>query len=267
MKGYISYFRTVILSNLQYKAAAIAGLTTQFFWGFLQIFIYEAFYAGRTDGVPMEFGNLVTYVWLQQALFALIYVRHRDSEFADSIKNGSVAYELLRPYNMYTWWYIKCIAKKLAAVSLRCLPVIICACLLPKPYGISAPLSITTFLMFVIVLALGTIVLVGIIMLTQMIAFFTYDDKGINAIIFTIAELLSGLTLPLPLLPQILQKISYFLPFRLIGDLSFRIYSGDIPLSQVGENILMQIIWIAVLIVAGNLILRKATKKVYIQGG
>lgn len=267
MKGYICYFKTMLITNLQYKTAAIAGICTQFFWGFLRIFIYQAFYEGSGQNVPIDFGNLVTYVWLQQALFALIYIRHRSNDVTKSIKNGTVAYELVRPYNLYVWWYIKGIAKKLAMVSLRMLPVIIFAFLLPEPYCLSMPASFSAFLMFMLNLILGALLLVAITSLMQILVFFTYDDTGIYNIFYTIAELLSGLTLPVPLLPGVLQKISYYLPFRLIGDLPFRVYSGDIPLNESIIDLKFQVLWLVILIVFGMILMKKATKKVCIQGG
>lgn len=267
MKGYLSYFKVVMLTGIQYKIAALAGVFTQFFWGFLQIFIYEAFYAGQAGNEPISYAGLVTYVWLQQALYALLYIRYRDPEFMQSIKDGSVAYELLRPYNMYVWWYVKCIAKKLASVSLRFFPIILIAIFLPEPYNLQGPESLASFVLFLTTLTLGTFVLTGIVMLVQMIGFITYDDRGITIIITTIAELLSGLVLPIPLLPQIIQTVTYFLPFRLVGDLSFRIYSGNIPIAEALQNIWFQIFWIIALILIGSAIMKKATKKIYIQGG
>ncbi|MBR5227836.1 MAG: ABC-2 family transporter protein [Clostridia bacterium] len=267
MRGYISYFKTVLLTNLQYKIAALAGLCTQFFWGFLQIFIYEAFYEGVGDNAPIVYGDLVDYVWLQQAFFALIYIRHRDDELANSIKNGQIAYELVRPYNLYFWWYIKCIAKKYASVALRFFPIIFTALLLPEPYNLSSPDSLVAFLLFLLALVLGSLVLTGIIVILQNIMFFTLEDKGINSVINTIAELLAGLILPIPLLPDVLKAIASALPFRLIGDLSFRIYSGNIPIKEATINILFQLLWICILVIVGYLLTKKSTKKLQIQGG
>ena len=165
------------------------------------------------------------------------------------------------------WWYIKGIAKKLAMVSLRMLPVIIFAFLLPEPYCLSMPASFSAFLMFMLNLILGALLLVAITSLMQILVFFTYDDTGIYNIFYTIAELLSGLTLPVPLLPGVLQKISYYLPFRLIGDLPFRVYSGDIPLNESVIDLKFQVLWLVILIVFGMILMKKATKKVCIQGG
>ena len=79
MTGYLSYFKLQIITGLQYKVAAIAGLCTQFFWGFLYVMIYQAFYS-HADNSTINFTELVTYVWLNQAFFALIYIRMKDSD-------------------------------------------------------------------------------------------------------------------------------------------------------------------------------------------
>ena len=44
MKVYVNYFKLRIITFLQYREAAIAGLCTQFFWGMMLIFIYMALY-------------------------------------------------------------------------------------------------------------------------------------------------------------------------------------------------------------------------------
>ena len=154
MIGYLSYFRTQIITGLQYKVAALAGLCTQFFWGFLYVMIYQAFYS-HADNSTINFNELVTYVWLNQAFFALIYIRMKDSDILNSIKTGTVAYELCRPYDLYNWWYIKMIAKKYASVLLRFLPIIVVAFLLPKPYALSLPITPVSFILFLITLLLG----------------------------------------------------------------------------------------------------------------
>ena len=267
MIGYLCYFKVILVTRLQYKVAAAAGIVTQFFWGFLQIFIYEAFYTAQVVDTPISYKSLVVYVWIQQSLLALITIRNKDAEFVQDVKNGNVAYEFLRPYNMYTWWYVKCIAKRVAAAALRCVPIIIVAILLPAPYNLTGPESVASFLLFLTTLFLGIFVLNGILILIQIITLFTYDDKGINSIINTVAELLAGLVLPIPLLPQIIQKVTYFLPFRLIGDLPFRIYSGNIPVKEAITSIGLQAFWIVALILIGKMILKSATKKMYMQGG
>ena len=81
MRGYVSYFKLRCLTNLQYRAAAIAGISTQFFFGLVFILVYLAFYESNTYSVvPMELSNLVSYMWLQQAFYSLVYPYERDQE-------------------------------------------------------------------------------------------------------------------------------------------------------------------------------------------
>ena len=44
VKKYLSFFRLRFCMGLQYRAAALAGIATQFVWGFLEIMVYRAFY-------------------------------------------------------------------------------------------------------------------------------------------------------------------------------------------------------------------------------
>ncbi len=263
---YLSYFKSVLITRLQYKAAAIAGLCTQFFWGFLYCMVYQAFYSHASID-SISFRELICYVWLNQAFLSLIYLRNRDPEIGNSVKEGTVAYELCRPYDLYWWWYLKLIAKKYGAMSLRFIPVLALAFLLPAPYNLTAPISLKAFLLFVVTLFLGSLIVIGINLIIHTIGFFTKEEKGISSIINTFGELIGGLAVPLPLLPNLIINISEYLPFRLIGDLPFRIYSGNIAGNYAIKCIILQIIWIIILFVVGKLVMNKALNKVSIQGG
>ena len=266
MSGYLKYFKTELMMGLQYKAAAISGLCTQVFWGILYCLLYEAFYTHASIGA-ISFKEIICYVWLMQSFFSLIYIRVNDAEILEKIKSGTVAYELCRPYSLYFWWYVRLLSKKYAAVALRCIPVLIIAVILPEPYRLVLPISLEAFGLFVISLILGSFVVVGLCMIIHSITFFTLESKGITSIVCSIGELLSGFAIPVPLLPNILVNVTKYMPFRLIGDASFRIYSGNINIIEAKEIIILQIIWIIILIVSGNLLIKKALKKVCIQGG
>lgn len=266
MKPYLSYFKSELLVGLQYKEAALAGLATQFFWGILYAFVYQAFYSHASTS-SINFRELMCYVWLNQAFFTLIIMTYRDEEIINQIKNGAVAYELCRPYDLYWWWYLKHLSKRYAACFLRFAPVIIFAFLIPKPYNLTLPVSPLAFILFLIALFLGTLIIVSIVMIIQTITFFTYQDKGISSIFYTVGSLLSGLAIPLPLLPTFMIKATKLLPFRLISDLSQRIYSGNIGIEYGLKSIGLQFIWIIILVIIGRIIMNIAISKVSVQGG
>lgn len=207
------------------------------------------------------------YVWLNQAFFYLIIMGLKDQDILEQIKNGGVAYELCRPYDLYWWWYFKHLSKRYAGCLLRCFAVIIVAMLLPAPYNLSLPVSLEAFILFLVTLILGSFLITSICMIINIIAFFTYNEKGISSIIYTIGHLLSGIEIPLPLLPAIMLTLTEFLPFRLISDLSQRVYSGNISITYGLQSVVLQIIWIIILIIVGKSLMKKALSKVSIQGG
>ena len=266
MRAYLSYFKSELMVGLQYRAAALAGLSTQFFWGIILSFIYMSFYS-HASIEDFSIRELMCYVWLNQAFFSLVLPNVKDNRIIEQIKNGCIAYELCRPYDLYWWWYLKLLSKRYSACLLRFLPVLIFACLLPNNYKLVGPISINALILFIITLVLGTLISTGINMIIQSISFFTNEDKGISSIFYTTMALLSGIYIPLPLLPNILNTFNYLLPFRLISDLPYRLYSGSISVDSALINIIMQLAWCIILIIIGRLIMKKVLTVATIQGG
>ena len=133
MISYLSYFKLRFITNLQYRMEAVAGICTQLFFALVYIMIYLAYYESGGNP-PLEWQELVNYLWLQQAFFALIYPFDRETELLNTIKNGNLAYELVRPQDFYFKWYIKMLSKRLVTILLRFMPLLILATLLPYPF-------------------------------------------------------------------------------------------------------------------------------------
>lgn len=266
MKSYLSYFKLRIITNLQYKIEALAGILTQIFFGLIFIMIYLAFYESKGN-TPMNWQELVNYIWLQQAFFALIYPFDREEELLSMIKNGNLAYELIRPQDFYFKWYIKMLAKRLVAILLRFIPLIILAISLKEPFHLSAPYSINNFIIFIVALILGLLLVTSINLLMHILTMFTLDEKGTMTTYNVIAQIFIGGTIPIPFFPTWLKQLAELLPFRFIGDFPFRVYSNSIPLEEGYTLIIGSIIWIIITILLGYLISRVSLRKAVIQGG
>lgn len=267
MKAYYSLFKMRLLKGLSYRVAALAGITTQFFWGFMYIMIFEAFYKSTTNVQPISLRELIQVVWLQQSFLALIVLWFRDNELINLITSGNIAYELCRPLDLYSFWYAKLIAQRLSAALLRCFPIIIIASLLPYPYKFSLPKSAYSFILFLIAMILGLVLVVAISMLIYISIFYTMSGVGSLLIFGVLGEFFSGLAIPVPLMPDALKKIVYLLPFRYTSDLPFRIYAGNIGVKEGLISIGVQFFWIFILVILGKLWMNKALKKIVIQGG
>ncbi len=267
MKKYLSFFRLRFTMGLQYRAAAFAGIATQFAWGFMEIMVFRAFYHADAAAFPMSFSATASYLWLQQAFLALFMAWMMENEIFDSIVNGNIAYELCRPINIYNMWYSRSIANRLSRAVLRCFPILIVAAFLPQPYGIETPASLLHFILFLITLALGLAVTVSFCMMIYMLTFFTISPQGLRMVFTSTVEFFAGAIIPLPFFPEKIQKILELLPFASMQNVALRIYSGSMGNYEMQKAILLQVFWLIAVTIAGKLLCRLAEKRITVQGG
>lgn len=267
MKKYWSLFRIKFTEGLQYRAAALGGIATQFFWGLMEIMIFRAFYASNPNTFPMTMEALASYVWLQQAFLSLYMMWGMERNIFTLIQSGNVAYELCRPLGLYEMWFARAVAFRLSKAVLRCLPILIVAFLLPKPYGLSLPASPTALLWFLASMALSLLVVVAFGMILYMTTFFTLDYIGVWLAANNLTEFLSGGIVPMPFFPPAFLAVAQLLPFASMQNAPFRIYSGDIAGTELFRTIGLQIFWVLALWAFGKLLSRSAIRKTVVQGG
>ena len=122
MKKYLAFFRLRFSMGLQYRAAALAGMATQFVWGAMEILMFRAFYLADKNAFPMTFHATASYVWMQQAFLALFMVWMMENDIFDAITDGNIAYELCRPVDIYPMWFARSLASRFSRAVLRCMP-------------------------------------------------------------------------------------------------------------------------------------------------
>lgn len=265
MSSYLGIFKMQFKGELHYRAKAISGVVTQFFWGLMYIYLYTAFMGkGGMDGFSIK--QMITYVWLGQAFFAMRYV-NTPKQVCHQIENGDICYNFVRPLNLYNQWYASYIGSTLASTLLRFAPILIVASILPASMRMSLPVSVPAFLLFLIALILGMLINGAISLFAVYLTFVTQSSKGSTTFVNAITGVLGGIYIPLPMFPQSIQKVLNLLPFRYISDLPFRIYIGNVDIKSALIQILISLTWLIILVVAGKLLLKNSLKKTVIQGG
>ena len=77
----LEYFAWSSKENSNTERKRFSGITTQLFWGLLQIYLYMAFLNTESvDGFSIT--QMASYIWLGQAFFAMRYIlmgkKHRS---------------------------------------------------------------------------------------------------------------------------------------------------------------------------------------------
>ena len=267
VKKYLSFFRIRFVNGLQYRTAAYAGIATQFAWGTMRILLFRAFYQANPAAFPMDFQALASYVWLEQAFLALFSTWTFDNDIFAMIQNGNIAYELTRPLDLYGMWFTKNLSLRVSRAVLRCFPILIVAAFLPAPYGMALPGDFMCFAAFLITAVLGTCMVVSFVMLVYIATFYTLNPLGVRMIAVSLTDILSGSVLPLPFFPDAVRRVIELTPFGFMINLPLRVYSGDIAGGELIRGVVLQLVWLAVLVLVGKLWMRHSLKKVVVQGG
>lgn len=267
MKKYASFFRLRFTMGLQYRAAAAAGVVTQFFWGAMNILMYRAFYETDPSAFPMTFEATVSYVWLQQAFLCLFAAWLIEHEIFDDIVSGNVVYELCRPIDIYDMWFSRSMANRLSRAVLRCFPILLVAAFLPAPYGVCAPASARHFALFLATCVLGFLVAVAFFMLMYALTFFTISPSGLRILISSVVEFFAGGIIPLPFFPDGVRRVVELLPFASMQNVPLLVYSGSLTRAQTIRAVGLQAFWLVALVAAGKALCALAMKKMTLQGG
>lgn len=270
MRPYLAIVGARFRTLLQYRAAALAGLWTQIFFGFVLIMVYEAFYRSSDAPPPLPFPRLVSYVWLGQALLALL-PWNADPEVRAMVRSGAVAYELCRPVDLYALWYARALAWRTAPTLLRAAPMVLVAMAALPALGLPewrlAPPGALAGLGFALALAAALALSCAITTLVHITLLWTVAGEGIVMLLTALVSLSSGLLIPLPLFPRAVYEVLTYLPFAGVADLPYRVYLGDVPPAALGLVLARQLGWTLALVALGRWLLGRGLRRLVVQGG
>lgn len=267
MKKYYLFFKLRFASGVQYRMASVTALTTQLIWGLMECLAYKAIAEASGGKMPMNYASIVSYIWLKEAFLALFNTWAADNDIFDMIQSGNIAYEFCRPISVYFMWFVRTVGGRISEAFLRCIPVLICAFLMPQHYRMGLPISIGAFGLFIVTMMLGVGITISFYMLVYMLCFFTISPQGWRMVLMGAVDFLSGNIIPLPFFPEKYLKIVELLPFAYMQNIPFRIYCGDLTGVDIYTAILKQIFWFLFLTFMGIMVWKKAENRIVVQGG
>lgn len=272
LRPYVAAFASRFLQMLQYRTAAYAGFATQCWWGGIKVMVLAAFYSSTAAAdAPMTLAQAITYTWLAQGLLALLPWLG-DPEVALSVRTGAVAYDRLRPVNVYALWF----ARSAGWIAARVLPRValmaaFAAVVLPLAglgeWAWQPPPDIAAGAAFVVSSVLALLLSTSLVMLLNIAAASALNERGINALAAPVVIVFSGNLLPLVLLPDAWQPLLLLQPLAGVMDIPARLYFGQLAGAGALAAIGLQCIWIALVVTLGHASMTRTMRRLEVQGG
>jgi ABC-2 type transport system permease protein len=263
MRLFVQLVRQSFRLQLTYRAANLAGLATNFFFGLLRAAVLIALYDARQVVAGVSLQAAITYTGLSQATIAcLSFFGWWD--VMQSVYSGDIGADLLKPIDYFFFWLARDLGRAAASFLMRAVTIVVAYALV---YDIVVPKGAMRWLLVFLSLLLSVMVSFGWRFLVNLAAFWTPDARGVGRFAFGLSWFLSGFLMPLRFLPDWFVRFCNLTPFPSMVNTVIEVYLDLLDGPALARAMLIQLFWVGLLYGLGRLVLRAGVRQLVIQGG
>lgn len=242
-----------------YRLALVSGLLTNGFFGIVRTAVFLALYHDRGLVAGLGFSDALTYTWLLEALFPVIWATW-VWEFPESVRSGDFAVELLRPGDPYLRIAAFDLGRSLNLLVTRAVPVVaVAAAVLP----LHLPASPGGVLALAASVALAVAIAFQMRFLFGMAAFWTPDYRAVYSLVSPLLYLAMGFVIPVDYFPAALRGLAQASPLYSMMMAPVRVAIGrGAALALAG-----QVFWLLTLATVSRSMLAVASRRLVVHGG
>lgn len=263
MRPYLALAWMAVQRAFAYRAAAFAGLATNFFFGLLRAAVMIALFAARPSESSLTVQDAITYSGLTQAVIGFLSL-FGWYEIVHSINSGQIGADLLKPVSFFGFWLSQDAGRALVNLLLRGLPIMFFFAFF---FPLTTPSSFHQWSLVALSLALAWLVSFSFRYLINLAAFWSPNAIGVCRFFFALSWFFSGFYMPLRFFPEWFIRICYLTPFPQMITAPAEIYLGLYRGPDIGAVLLNQVFWSAALVIAGSLVFKIGVKRLVVQGG
>jgi ABC-2 type transport system permease protein len=263
MSVYLAIAAKSFQRHLAYRAANLAGILTNTFFGAVYVFLYIALFQAREAVGGLTLQDTITYAVISQSLL-MVMSAFGNQDLSEAIIKGEIISDLSRPVDFYALWAAIDIGRAVYYIIFRGLPTLAISWVLFHP---SPPAGPAAALLFLPAIALGMSISFALRFTTNSLAFWTTDVRGVHYLTQTLVLFLAGFIVPLNFFPPGLRLVAQLLPFQTLANLPINLYLGKLSATELTRQLLLNLAWLAVLVTAGQFTLRSMLRRLTTNGG
>lgn len=268
MRFFTAFFKTEKRSAGLYRVDFLLKVLYSFIAMYGVRSLWAALYAQDPAIVGRPLSSMITYAMLAMALDIIFYpsalATAPQNYIARQVRTGCIDTDLLRPVDLQ--WQL--LAHNGAAALFGVLWLVLPAWFLSVLFlGMELPSSPLYGAAFLASGVFSFFILFSLNFLLGMVCFSTTSIRQITMAYSGVLSLLSGNLIPKWLYPEWMQTVINILPFRCIFETPLNIYTGAVSEAEITDSLLLQIMWIAALLLLGKIMWLGVHKRLVVQGG
>jgi ABC-2 type transport system permease protein len=239
----------------------LAGMTTNVVFGLLRVAVLvAALKAANGEIADYDIAATNTFVWIGQGLLGFVLL-WGPNELAERVRSGDVVVDLYRPWNLLSALLAQDVGRGGYAFLVRLLPPALFGMLV---FPFQFPDDPLTWPLFLVSAVIALVVSFGVRFLVEVSAFWLIDNRGLYSFWNVMSGLLCGLTVPIAFFPEWARDALWMSPFPALLQAPIDVFLGH---GNVVKILLYQLFWAAVVLALGHFALRRAVRRVVVQGG
>ena len=252
--------------SLEYRFEFFVGIISTLFPILIQVFLWFAIYGGTGQDTMYgyTFAQMLAYVAIAGAVGKFV-VTGIENIINDDIHSGGLSAFIVRPVRYIPFRFLQAIGQKFASIVTMVLFTAVALALLVVTVGFEVKLYAVC--LFVAALLLALLVNFFIFLIVSIAAFWlTEVGRFFHALQITIM-VASGGVFPITVFGDTYVFISRFLPFQYTSYFPISVMTGSLTVTEIFFGMMIQLAWIAALLVIASALWRVGMKRYVAVGG
>ena len=263
MKIFWAFARQVFHGNAIYRFEFWMRL----FWVYMLMYgvywVWKTLYTQTPGAFGISLEQMVTYALLGMILDIVLDVGP-EWYIANQVRTGAIDTDLMKPLDFHFHMLARSAGEMLFGLGILALPACAIGYFL---FDLQPPGDAITSLLFATSVILSFFVFFHIGFLLGSLTVITLDIRSIAWAYYALISFFSGQIVPLWLFPDLLRKISNFLPFQAIYYIPISIYIKTLNGQEALQALALQVFWAIILVFVSRWSWSRVHTRLTVQGG
>lgn len=261
MHKYLSIFSITLQEIFTYRLNMLMWRVRQVFVFLIPFFIWRAVLGQGGDVYGYSFAAIMTYLFGTTILRSLV-MGSRTIDLGWMINSGSLTIPLMRPINIFSFFFIRDMADKLFNLTFMIIEIPLIFLIFRPPVFIQSNPIILLYAVCSVLLAVFIYFFINVIF--GSLAFWTRDIWAPRFLLMVIMEIATGAMFPLDMLPIFWQKLFLMTPFPYLLYVPLKIYLGTD--SDTLQHLFLGFVWVIILGLITRLVWQKGIHSYEAEG-